>query len=57
MAKELMPQAELLEYLQISRTTLHKLTRSRQIPFIRPGRRVLFRKSDIDCFLESKLVK
>ena len=57
MSKELMSLAELLEYLKISRTTLHKLMKSRQIPFIKLNRRVLFRKQDIDRFLESKLVK
>ena len=57
MDKELMSQVELVQYLQISRTTLHKLMKSRQIPFIKLGRRVLFRKQDIDRFLESKIVK
>ena len=52
-----MTKADILEYLQISRATLAKLMKSRQIPYIKLNRRVLFRKQDVDKFLESRLVK
>jgi len=57
MEKDLLSQAELLEYLQIGRTTLFKLLKKNKLPHIRLGRKLLFRKKDIDKFLEAHLVK
>ena len=53
----LMTKKEVMEYLRISHDTLHRLMKQRAFPYIKLDRKVLFRKSDIDCFLESKLVK
>lgn len=53
----LMTKQEVLEYLRISHQTLFRLMRKHSFPFIKLDRKVLFRKSDIDKFLESKLVK
>ena len=57
MEKDLMTKAEMLEYLRISKGTLDKLMREKGIPFLKLGKRVLFKKSDIDKWLESKRVK
>lgn len=51
----LLTKEEVAEYLRISRATLGRLMK--KIPYIKLGRRVLFKKSDIDKFLESKKVK
>ena len=37
--------------------TLHRLMKSGAFPYIKLARKVLFRKEDIDRFLESKLIK
>ena len=57
MEKDLLSQADLLEYLQIGRTTLFNLLKKNELPHIRLGRKLLFRKKDIDKFLEAHLVK
>ena len=57
MGTDLLSQAELLIYLQISRTTLYKLIKKDEIPHMKLGRKLLFRKKDIDAWLESKRVK
>ena len=46
---------EAAEYLRVSRSTLWRLMK--EIPYIKLGRRVLFKMSDIDKYLESKKVK
>jgi len=55
--EELLTRAQVMEYLKISRTTLQKLMKQKAFPYIKLERKVLFRKKDIDKFLESKLVK
>ena len=57
MGTDLLSQVELLTYLQISRTTLYKLIKKDDIPHMKLGRKLLFRKKDIDAWLESKRVK
>jgi len=54
---ELLTVNEALEYLKISRGSLYKLMKQRAFPYIKLEKRVLFRKKDIDRFLESKLVR
>ena len=54
---ELMTRNEVMEYLKISHGTLHKLMKQKALPYIKFEKKVLFRKSDIDKFLESKTVK
>jgi excisionase family DNA binding protein len=54
---EYLTKDECMELLRISKGTLDKLMRRRKIPFIKLDRRVLFKKSDIDAWLESKRVK
>lgn len=55
--KDLLDRAEVMGYLRISRGTLDKLQKSRDLPFVKIGKKVLFRKKDIDRFLEKHLVK
>jgi len=58
MEKEaLWTKKEVLAYLRISPGTLRKLMNRNQIPYIKLERKVLFKKSDIDRWLESKMVK
>jgi excisionase family DNA binding protein len=53
----LMTRGDVLQYLRISRGTLLKLMRKGEIPFARLERKLLFRKSDIDGFIEAKIKK
>ena len=58
MAKdELLTKKDVLELLKISTATLDRIMKKKEIPYIKLERKVLFRKSDIDKFLESRLVK
>jgi len=52
-----MTRQELQEYLRISRASVFKLLKANEIPVIRIGRKLLFRKDDIDRWLDSKVVK
>ena len=56
-ADEIMTKDELIGYLKISKGTLQKLMKGRAFPFVKLEKRVLFRKKDVDKWLESKLVK
>jgi excisionase family DNA binding protein len=53
----LMTKKAVMEYLKISHQTLFRLMKAHAFPYIKLERKVLFRKSDIDHFLESKLIK
>lgn len=59
--QDLLTKEEVLAYLRIGKGTLNRLMSSREIPFHKLGEgrrsRVLFRKSEIDAWLESKRVK
>ena len=49
---EILTKKEVLAYLKISHGTLSKLMRKGGIPYIKMERKVLFRLSDIDQWLE-----
>lgn len=53
----LLTREELMEYLKIKRSTLQKLMNGGDLPYFKLGRRVLFKKVEIDRWLESKRVK
>ena len=57
MEKDFFTKKELQEYLRISHGMVDKLMKRREIPFLKIGKKVLFRKADIDAWLESKRVK
>jgi excisionase family DNA binding protein len=48
---------ELSEYTKLSTTWIYRQTSERKIPFIKAGRYVLFKKTDIDNWLEEKSIK
>ncbi len=50
----LMTKKDVMAYLRISHDTLHRLMKSGTFPYIKLERRVLFRRSEIEAFLESK---
>ena len=53
----LLTRKELMDYLKIKQSTLRKLMLRNEFPYFKLERRVLFRKDDIDKWLESKRVK
>jgi len=53
----LLTRRELMEYLKIKQGTLRKLMLRNEFSYFKLERRVLFRKSAIDKWLESKQVK
>ncbi len=56
MSAEYMTKDELMAYLKISRGTVNRLMKQ-GLPHIKLERRVLFRKADVDAYLESKIVR
>ena len=54
---EILTKTQVQEYLKISRGSLLRLMNAREIPYFKLARRVLFKKADIDTWLESKRVK
>jgi excisionase family DNA binding protein len=50
---EFLTTTELLDYLQVNLRTVHRLIRAGQLPPVRIGREWLFRRRDIDGWLEA----
>ena len=48
---EFMTVIELAEYLRISRASVYRLVRQRQIPVSKVGRQLRFRKGTVDVWL------
>lgn len=58
MGVEYLTKGQAAEYAKVSVATLERLMRKKPpLPHIKLDRRVLFRKKDIDAFLEKRLVK
>jgi len=55
--KTFMTKKEVQEYLRISPATLDRLMQQKAFPYFKLERKVLFKKGDIDKFIESKRVK
>lgn len=53
MGQETMTVREAAAYLKLKTATLYKLTRTEQIPFCKPTGKILFRKKDLDEWLEA----
>jgi|GEM_PF-6324115 len=51
-----MTKAEVMAYLKISLPTLNRLLKKGAFPYYKLERRVLFRKNEIDAFLEARIV-
>lgn len=54
---EILTKTQTQEYLKISRGSLLRLMQARDIPYFKLRRRVLFRKADVDAWLETKRVR
>ena len=54
---ELLTIPEVLKLLRISRMTLYRQMAVGKLPHVKLGRRVLFRKADVEKFITSKIVK
>ncbi|KAB2915150.1 MAG: helix-turn-helix domain-containing protein [Bacteroidetes bacterium] len=48
---------EAMDYLNLSKSRLYRLTSQRGIPFIKRGQGILFNKPDLDKWLQSKRKK
>ena len=59
MSKEekLLTKKQTAEYLNISLGTLEKLMREKKLPYVKLERKVLFRLSDINKFINDRLIK
>ncbi len=55
MMPELLNIPETADVLRISTHTLRVWTRKKKIPCVRLGRRVLFRKRDVESFIRSNV--
>jgi excisionase family DNA binding protein len=53
---DLMTKQDVMDYLKISHQTLHRMMKSGAFPYIKLERKVLFRKADIDAYLEAHIV-
>ena len=51
---KLMTVAEVADYLRISRASVYRLVRSRQVPVSNVGRQLRFRRDSIDRWLQGK---
>ena len=57
MTTELLTFREALEALRIGRNTLFKLIKSRTLPHVRIGKKIFFKRADLDRFIEKQTVK
>ena len=48
--------AQAAHYLSLSESYIRKAVASNRIPYIRIGSRTLFRRSDLDCWIEQHFV-
>jgi excisionase family DNA binding protein len=48
---------ELSEYLKLSDSAIYKLNYTSQIPYYKSGKKLYFKKEDIDKWLETKRIK
>jgi excisionase family DNA binding protein len=56
-ARDYMTVKDLMAYLSISRDTVHRLMKVYGLPYVKLEKKVLFRKADVDSFLEAHLIK
>ena len=52
----LMTADEVASWLRIPRSTVYQLTRSRRIPYLKVGRRVLFDHGRVAAWVESRTI-
>ena len=54
--RELITKAEAMEYLRISLATIDRLIKSRDLPHIKVGKKVLFRIRDLEAFVDVRCI-
>jgi len=54
---DLMTKREVMDYLRISLATLDRLIKRHAFPYIKLEKKILFRRFDIDAYLESKTIR
>lgn len=54
--EKLLSVSQLAEILGLKQITIYEWVHQRKIPFVKLGKRVLFRKQDIENFIESNRV-
>ncbi|MCX6565391.1 MAG: helix-turn-helix domain-containing protein [Candidatus Aminicenantes bacterium] len=54
---DLTTKSEIIAYLRISLATLDRLIKRHAFPFIKFEKKVFFRRSEIDAYLESKTAR
>ena len=57
MNKELLSFKEACDYLKMPTDSLYKLTANKKVPHYKPGKRILFDKSQLDRWLEDHYVR
>ena len=55
--REYFTKAEAAEYTRLSRATIDRMRKSGQLRYIKVGKKVVFRRSDIDKFMAARVVK
>lgn len=55
--KEYMTAEECARYLGLSRSAIYKLTHRQEIPFYKPSKRVMFKRADIDAWIQKSYVQ
>ena len=53
--QEFMTMDDVAARYRISKSTLYMMVSKRELPSLKIGRRVLFRKADLDAYVQSKL--
>lgn len=53
MNKKLLNLEDVATYLNCSKSTMYRYVKERRISYIRRGRRLLFRETDIEVFLDN----
>ena len=54
---EIMSVPELAELLRVEKSWIYRQTQLGAIPYTKPGKYVLFRRSEINCWLANKTVR
>lgn len=55
--KEVMTVPEMAEYLSVSEAHTYRLVREHRVPFVRIGRSVRFKRSEVDQWLADKTLR
>jgi len=55
--QEYFTKAEAAEYTRISRATIDRLMKAGKVRFVKVGKKVVFRRLDLDRFMAARVVK